>query len=30
MYKAILQKINKLALKTIFMKDIYLIFKLKL
>lgn len=29
-YKAILQKVNKLALKTIFMKNIYLIFKLKL
>lgn len=30
MYKAILNKVNKLALKTIFMKDIYSILKLKL
>lgn len=30
MFKPILQKVNTLALKTIFMKNIYSIFKLKL
>ena len=30
MYKPILQKVNKLALKTIFMKNTYSILKLKL